>query len=90
MSKTSFEGAENADGSIRHEYRTSIQRLPLALFNLEVPVIAAVNGAAIGAGMDLACMGDIRIASEHAKFAESFVKLGASFPATTALGCCRA
>ena len=61
---------------IRQEYRVGIQRLPLALFNLEVPVIAAVNGAAIGAGMDLACMCDIRIASEHAKFAESFVKLG--------------
>jgi enoyl-CoA hydratase/carnithine racemase len=61
---------------IRQEYRTGIQRLPLALFNLEVPIIAAVNGAAIGAGLDLACMCDIRIASEHAKFAESFVKLG--------------
>ena len=61
---------------LRQEYRLGIQRLPLALFNLEVPVIAAVNGAAIGAGMDLACMCDIRIASEHAKFAESFVKLG--------------
>lgn len=61
---------------IRNEYRTGIQRLPLALFNLEVPVIAAVNGAAMGAGLDLTCMCDIRIASEHAKFAESFVKLG--------------
>lgn len=61
---------------IRHDYRTGIQRLPLALFNLEVPVIAAVNGAAMGAGLDLACMCDVRIASEHAKFAESFVKLG--------------
>lgn len=61
---------------IRQEYRVGIQQLPLALFNLEVPVIAAVNGAAIGAGMDLACMCDVRIASEHAKFAESFVKLG--------------
>jgi enoyl-CoA hydratase/carnithine racemase len=61
---------------IRQEYRRGIQQLPLALFNLEVPVIAAVNGAAIGAGLDLTCMCDIRIASEHAKFAESFVRLG--------------
>ncbi len=61
---------------IRHEYRTGIQKLPLALFNLEVPVIAAINGAAVGAGLDLACMCDIRIASDKAKFAESFVKLG--------------
>jgi enoyl-CoA hydratase/carnithine racemase len=61
---------------IREEYRRGIQKLPLALFNLEVPIIAAVNGAAIGAGLDLACMCDIRIASERAKFAESFVKLG--------------
>ncbi|QHJ01029.1 crotonase/enoyl-CoA hydratase family protein [Xylophilus rhododendri] len=61
---------------LRRDYRGGIQRLPLALFNLEVPVIAAVNGAAVGAGLDLSCMCDIRIASEHAKFAESFVKLG--------------
>lgn len=61
---------------IRQEYRRGIQRLPLALFNLEVPIIAAINGHAIGAGLDLACMCDIRIASEKAKFAESFVKLG--------------
>jgi enoyl-CoA hydratase/carnithine racemase len=61
---------------IRQEYRNGIQKLPLALFNLEVPVIAAINGAAIGAGLDVACMCDIRIASSNAKFAESFVKLG--------------
>jgi len=41
-----------------------------------VPMIAAVNGAALGAGNDLACMCDIRIASEKAVFAESFVKVG--------------
>jgi enoyl-CoA hydratase/carnithine racemase len=61
---------------IRHEYRNGIQRLAKALYSLEVPVIAAVNGAAVGAGCDLTCMADIRIASERAKFAESFVKLG--------------
>jgi enoyl-CoA hydratase/carnithine racemase len=62
--------------SISEEYRRGIQRLPLALYFLEVPTIAAVNGPAIGAGCDLACMCDIRIASEQARFAESFIKVG--------------
>jgi len=62
--------------TIREEYRNGIQRLPKALYNLDVPVIAAVNGPAIGAGMDLTCMCDIRIASEKATFAESFVRVG--------------
>lgn len=61
---------------IREEYRNGIQRLTLALYNLEVPTIAAVNGPAIGAGCDLTCMCDIRIASEKASFAESFIKVG--------------
>ena len=61
---------------LRNSYRDGIQRIPLALYELDVPIIAAVNGAAIGAGLDLACMADIRIASDRAVFAESFVKLG--------------
>jgi enoyl-CoA hydratase/carnithine racemase len=60
----------------RRNYRNGIQRLPLLLESIEVPVIAAVNGPAIGAGCDLACMCDIRVAGQSAKFAESFVKLG--------------
>lgn len=60
----------------RRNYRAGIQRLPLLFETLEVPVIAAVNGPAIGAGCDLACMCDIRIAAESARFAESFVTLG--------------
>ncbi len=57
-------------------YRKGIQRIPRAIHSLNVPVIAAVNGPAVGAGCDLATMCDIRIASTKAMFAESFVKLG--------------
>ena len=60
----------------RRNYKYGIQRLPLMFQALEVPVIAAVNGPAIGAGCDLACMCDVRVAAQSAKFAESFVKLG--------------
>ncbi len=71
-----YEVNKPAPDAIREEYRQGIQRLPKALYNLDVPVIAAVNGPAIGAGLDLACMCDIRIASESATFAESFVRVG--------------
>ncbi|MEV8195268.1 crotonase/enoyl-CoA hydratase family protein [Rhodococcus pyridinivorans] len=60
----------------RDGYRAGIQRIPRAMYNCDVPLIAAVNGPAIGAGCDLALMCDLRIASEKAFFAESFVKLG--------------
>jgi enoyl-CoA hydratase len=46
------------------------------LLRTDVPVIAAVNGAAVGWGMELALMADIRIASERARFGELFVKRG--------------
>ena len=61
---------------IQQNYRTGIQRIPLALYELEIPVICAVNGPAIGAGFDLTMMCDIRIASEAAKFGETFLNLG--------------
>lgn len=61
---------------LRNTYRDGIQRIPLAIYELDIPVIAAVNGPAIGAGLDLACMCDIRLASPKAIFAESFVRLG--------------
>ncbi len=70
-----FQQQLSAD-AIREEYRNGIQRIPKSLYNLDVPVIAAVNGPAIGAGLDLTCMCDIRIASAKATFAESFVKVG--------------
>lgn len=61
---------------IGDQYRRGIQRIPRSLYRLDIPLIAAVNGPAIGAGCDLACMCDIRIASESAVFAQSFLKVG--------------
>jgi enoyl-CoA hydratase/carnithine racemase len=61
---------------VAERYRHGIQRIPLALDAVEVPVIAAVNGPAVGAGCDLAAMADIRIAADGAFFAESFLNLG--------------
>lgn len=62
--------------SIQDQYRRGIQQIPLALHKAEIPVIAAVNGPAIGAGFDLACMCDIRIASTRAQVGETFINLG--------------
>lgn len=71
-------GGDFAGGvaEVENRYRRGIQRIPLALQAVEVPIIAAVNGPAIGAGFDLANMADIRLASEKAKFGETFLNLG--------------
>jgi enoyl-CoA hydratase/carnithine racemase len=53
-----------------------IHRIAYALEDLDVPVIAAVEGAAVGAGMDFSLMCDLRIASQSARFAEGYVKVG--------------
>ncbi len=62
--------------TVRENYRNGIQRIPMAFHRLDVPTIAAVNGPAIGAGCDLTCMCDIRIAGEKARFGETFVSVG--------------
>ncbi|RDK06594.1 crotonase/enoyl-CoA hydratase family protein [Cupriavidus lacunae] len=61
---------------VRLGYRHGVQRLPMALHGLEAPLIAAVNGPAIGVGCDLAAMCDIRLAGASARFAESFLRVG--------------
>ena len=61
---------------MKEGYRNGIQVVPKLFHTLDVPVIGAINGPAIGAGCDLACMCDIRIGSPNAKFAESFLRVG--------------
>jgi 2-(1,2-epoxy-1,2-dihydrophenyl)acetyl-CoA isomerase len=64
-------GAHIADG-----YRRGIHQIVKSLWGLEVPAIAAVNGPAIGLGNDVACLCDMRIASEKAIFGATFLKIG--------------
>ncbi|UOF01476.1 enoyl-CoA hydratase-related protein [Bdellovibrio reynosensis] len=68
-----FAGQSN---ELRMRYMHGIQQIPKAIEDLSKPIIAMVNGAAIGAGCDLAMMCDIRIGCSKAKFGETFVKLG--------------
>jgi enoyl-CoA hydratase/carnithine racemase len=67
---------EGSHADLRENYRRGVQRMAQALYDCDAPTIAAVNGPAIGLGLDVACMCDIRIASEKASFAESFIKVG--------------
>jgi enoyl-CoA hydratase len=47
-----------------------------ALLHCDIPIVAAVNGAAVGWGMELALMADLRVASERARFGELFIRRG--------------
>lgn len=60
----------------RANYRRGVQQIPRTLADLEIATIAAVNGHAIGLGLDIAALCDLRVASESAKFAASFIKMG--------------
>jgi enoyl-CoA hydratase/carnithine racemase len=60
----------------RNWLRDGVHYVPRAVQLLDKPYIAAVNGAAVGAGMDMASMTDLRIVSESSKFAMSYVKVG--------------
>jgi 2-(1,2-epoxy-1,2-dihydrophenyl)acetyl-CoA isomerase len=71
------EGVFGGGGTaIREKYRREIHMLSRAFYELEIPLIAAVNGPAIGLGCDIACLADMRIASEQARFGVTFLKVG--------------
>ncbi len=61
---------------IRERYRRVVHRIVRSLYGLELPVIAAINGPAMGLGCDIAGLADIRIASDRASFGVPFLKLG--------------
>lgn len=61
---------------LRDRYTRGLQAITRKFDHFEKPVIAAINGAAIGAGLDLALMADIRISSDQAKFGSTFASVG--------------
>ncbi len=81
---------------LRNRYHFGIQEIPRTIESLQKPIIAMINGAAIGAGCDLVAMCDLRYASTKAKFGETFTKLslvpgdGGPYFLTRAIGHTRA
>ena len=63
--------ATNSDGSPRHLYDAAFD-----LFSCKTPVIAAVQGAAVGGGLGVACFADFRVAAHEARFTANFARLG--------------
>lgn len=69
-------GNEPSPAEIKSGLWDLIQHISLKIADIDKPVVAAVNGPAVGAGMDMALHADIRIAAESAKFAETYVRVG--------------
>ena len=67
---------EGSGAAIRERYRRVVHRIVRSLYGLEVPLITAVNGPAMGLGCDIAGLGDVRLASTEASFGVPFIKLG--------------
>lgn len=67
---------EGSGAEIRARYRRVVHRIVRSLYDLEIPLVSAVNGPAMGLGCGIAATADIRIASDRASFGVPFLKLG--------------
>lgn len=69
---TDAQAAQDLEGTLRREYEPMLR----AVMECPVPVIAAVNGVAAGAGANLALAADVVIAAESAQFIQAFSRIG--------------
>ncbi len=74
--KSKTEMFEGESAELRNRYLRGIQEIPRTIEAIRTPIIAYVNGPAVGAGCDLAAMCDLRVASEKARFGVTFSKIG--------------
>jgi 2-(1,2-epoxy-1,2-dihydrophenyl)acetyl-CoA isomerase len=66
----------NADFSFREHLQNTYNKMVSWMRSLEKPIVVAVNGACVGAGLGLALAGDIRYASDQARFRSAFIGIG--------------
>lgn len=78
LGRRSAEGATGDPTPLERKHRLQkvTHKVALAVEEFEKPIIAAVNGAAVGAGMDLSLMCDLRFAGKSARFSEGYIRVG--------------